>query len=304
MAIVFDFSRFASLLRKTLGPLGERLVRRADRLRERVARAWHFSKAPSRRQIQDAREALADRQYYELYDDLYREIQRNGLRTDDFIKIDQARDRIHRDVRELLEAGLIPPPGSRLLDLGCGDGGNSVYFSELGFRVTGVDVAPTAIEIATQQAVEKGLSIDYRVADVTNLGDLGTGAFDLAVDVGCLHMLVRDAERRGYLEGVRRALHPDGRFLLFESASSSDLSVPDEEAHIAKGITLVEGRYLPKQRRYIRFRGCGARTASLAQYHAELHRAGFEIVRDHGPWSPESPFAMLLARPRRGEAES
>ena len=36
----------------------------------------------------------------------------------------------------------------KTIDLGCGTGHYSIYFASLGFKVTGVDISPTAIKIA------------------------------------------------------------------------------------------------------------------------------------------------------------
>jgi 2-polyprenyl-3-methyl-5-hydroxy-6-metoxy-1,4-benzoquinol methylase len=37
------------------------------------------------------------------------------------------------------------PPGARVLDVGCGEGRDSVFFAERGFDVTGVDIARSGL---------------------------------------------------------------------------------------------------------------------------------------------------------------
>ena len=46
----------------------------------------------------------------------------------------------------------------QVLELGCGDGRDSLYLGSLGHSVTGVDVGARAIEIAQQKASERGLT--------------------------------------------------------------------------------------------------------------------------------------------------
>jgi SAM-dependent methyltransferase len=82
------------------------------------------------------------------------------------------------------------PPG-RVLELGCGEGVNSVYLDRRGFEVTAIDVSPTAIQRARGFAEREGASVDFRVADVTDLGDV-PAPFTLVFDRGLYHVVRRD----------------------------------------------------------------------------------------------------------------
>ena len=59
------------------------------------------------------------------------------------------------------------PPGSAL-DLACGTGRNALYLAEKGYEVTAVDISPRAIKLAGEAAREKGLEINWIVADLDN----------------------------------------------------------------------------------------------------------------------------------------
>jgi SAM-dependent methyltransferase len=82
-------------------------------------------------------------------------------------------------------------PG-RALDLGCGSGAHTVALAERGWKATGVDVIPRALERATRRVAEHRVDVDIVRADVTELPPdvVGTG-FDFFLDVGCFHGLTR-----------------------------------------------------------------------------------------------------------------
>ena len=80
----------------------------------------------------------------------------------------------------------------RALELGCGTGTNSVWLAQEGFEVTGVDMAPLAIERAKQRAGEAGVKVQFLVADVLHLPELN-GPFVFFFDRGCYHAVRRTA---------------------------------------------------------------------------------------------------------------
>jgi cyclopropane fatty-acyl-phospholipid synthase-like methyltransferase len=115
---------------------------------------------------------------------------------------------------EVIEGDRKLSPG-RALDLGCGTGNSSIYMAEHGWAVTGVDFAGFAVNRARRKARARGLDIDLRRADVTQLAGAGVdGPFDLVFDLGCFHGLDAEARGRYALEAAR--VSGDGAtYLLF-----------------------------------------------------------------------------------------
>ena len=111
---------------------------------------------------------------------------------------------------EVVESGKVRP--CRAIDLGCGTGNYVIYLATCGFEVTGVDLSPTAIEIAKENAAKKGAKCRFIVADI--LGDLREvdGTFDFAYDWEVLHHIFPD-ERAHYVENVYRLLNKGGKYL-------------------------------------------------------------------------------------------
>ncbi len=100
----------------------------------------------------------------------------------------------------------------RALEIGCGTGTNSVWLAQQGFDVTGVDVAPLAVERAKQRGADAGVSARFAVADVLHLPDL-SGPFSFFFDRGCYHAVRRSAPQ-DYAPAVARQLTTGARGLI------------------------------------------------------------------------------------------
>jgi SAM-dependent methyltransferase len=108
--------------------------------------------------------------------------------------------------------GLRPadPAACRVLELGCGDGGNLVpmAYGLPGSAFTGIDLSPRAIEHADELRRALNLeNLELRRADLTALGELGT--FDYIVCHG-VYSWVEPHVRDALLEACRVHLAPHG----------------------------------------------------------------------------------------------
>src|SRR4029077_17771737 len=56
--------------------------------------------------------------------------------------------------------------GDRILDVGCGEGRNSVWLAGLGCDVTGLDVSPLALDKARRLAAGQGVPVQFVETDV------------------------------------------------------------------------------------------------------------------------------------------
>jgi SAM-dependent methyltransferase len=111
----------------------------------------------------------------------------------------------------LVESGDVQP--GRAIDLGCGEGDNSIFLAQQGFQVTGVDFSPSAITKAMAKAQEAGADVEFLVDDLTRLGRV-VGQFDLLVDYGTFDDLsIKD--RTAYVDQVRSLAKPGANFLLW-----------------------------------------------------------------------------------------
>jgi methyl halide transferase len=100
----------------------------------------------------------------------------------------------------------------RALEIGCGTGTNSVWLAGQGFDVTGIDVAPLAVEQATERARAASVQVHFVAADVLHLPELG-GPFEFFFDRGCYHAVRRSAPQQ-YAPAVARQLTAGARGLI------------------------------------------------------------------------------------------
>jgi SAM-dependent methyltransferase len=105
-------------------------------------------------------------------------------------------------------------PAGKALDLGCGTGDSSIYLAQHGWKVTGVDYVPQALDKARAKAAATNAPVDFVRADVTRLSQEGIGAdFGLIVDNGCLHNM-SDGDRDAYVREVSAVAAPGARLLI------------------------------------------------------------------------------------------
>jgi SAM-dependent methyltransferase len=110
----------------------------------------------------------------------------------------------------LIESGELKR--GRAIDLGCGVGENVIYLAKEGFDASGVDVSWRAINKARRKAEAAGVSPRFLVGDVTNLTGI-EGPFDLVLDNGCLHSLLKNSHQ-AYVRTVLRLTQPGSHYLL------------------------------------------------------------------------------------------
>ena len=72
-------------------------------------------------------------------------------------------------------AGLTP---GRVLDVGCGEGGDAVWLARQGWTVTALDVSAVALDRAAAHARDAGVEIEWVHAGLVEAG-LPAGSFDL-----------------------------------------------------------------------------------------------------------------------------
>ena len=99
--------------------------------------------------------------------------------------------RIHPFNRFLADSIKDKQPG-KALDIGMGQGRNSLFLAAMGWQVTGFDISDVAVRQARAEAEKRGYKIDAQVADVDKF-DYGRQRWDLVVGMYMHEYLSRNA---------------------------------------------------------------------------------------------------------------
>lgn len=141
-------------------------------------------------------------------------VDRSTLRPADLAPVDEFHIRGRAASVEIVEA-LDLSADSHVLDLGSGLGGPARTLAELtGCTVTGVDLTPELVEVATALSGWTGLSdrTRFEVGDAT-----ATGLPDAAVDaVLTVHAAMNIPDKPGLYAEAFRVLRPGGRFVAYD----------------------------------------------------------------------------------------
>ena len=128
----------------------------------------------------------------------------------------------------------------RVLDAGCGDGRNLVYFLQRGFACHSIDRDPSAIEHV--RALAATLSADASASSFVT-GELdglpwGDGTMDAVVCSAVLHFAADAAHFGRMMEEMWRVLAPGG---LFFARLASNIGIEDRVGAAGRRVRLPDG---------------------------------------------------------------
>lgn len=168
------------------------------------------------------------------------------------------------------------------LEYGCGTGPGACFLAANGMEMDGIDLNPTAIEIAKREATKRRLTIHYAVGDVCQLPVKGK-KYDLIADSFCLQSIVTDDDRRKLFAFVRGRLRPKGHYFIatagfsatrlyedshFDAEMGIVYQPIDDEPEKYEDVVQLNGRWYSPHRRHL----------SLGQLANELAQAGFQVT--------------------------
>lgn len=134
------------------------------------------------------------------------------LTIDDLAPVDEFHSRRRLATRELA-AMLAPSAGEQVIDIGSGLGGPSRYLAATyGCRVSGIDLTPEFVEVATALTARTGLTglVDFRVGSALDL-PFADASFDLAWSQ---NVAMNIADRPRWYAEIHRVLKPGGRLAI------------------------------------------------------------------------------------------
>jgi 2-polyprenyl-6-hydroxyphenyl methylase/3-demethylubiquinone-9 3-methyltransferase len=110
--------------------------------------------------------------------------------------------------------------GKRVLDVGCGGGLLCEALTRAGASVTGIDMAPTMLEVARLHAHESALTIDYQLASAEQYAQTQAGQAPFDV-ITCMELIEHVPDPQRLFAAFARLLRPGGE--LFVSTINRNL---------------------------------------------------------------------------------
>lgn len=157
----------------------------------------------------------------------------------------------------------IAPPGTRLLDVGCGMGFTDLYLASLGYQVTGIDNDERIVARARDFSATMGVAAEFRVGDAFDLKQ-EPNHYEVAFSLGVLEHFDREVTVQLLAEQARCSRHVM-------------ICIPTGYTAYAAEIT-------------------DERIYSVRQLEAIVRDAGLEVVRSFGFGDVTATRVLRLAR--------
>lgn len=146
-------------------------------------------------------------------------------------------------------------PSSRVLEVAPGPGYFAIELAKLGdYRITGLDISETFVQIARANAIKAGVKIDFRFGNAS-LMPFADSTFDYLL---CRAAFKNFTEPRRALEEMYRVLKPGGRALIIDLRRDASPKCINQFidassfGRVNKMITKLTFRYMLLRRAYTR----------------------------------------------------
>lgn len=191
--------------------------------------------------------------------------------------------------------GLIP--GSKILDLYCGNGRHAVELAQTGFKVVGIDISFSRISFARNWARDDGAGATFLIADAQALPLRQT--FEAVLILGGSFTHWQEEEKNiSLLQGFRKVLKPGGLLLIdnpnplrFWRIQHPEGTMTDQKKVLYFDLPLGQGGTFGYVRYY------GIKTMKRLFQKAAMEVGAIWGDRAARPYSFDSPRMIVIGQP-------
>jgi SAM-dependent methyltransferase len=127
----------------------------------------------------------------------------------------------------------------KILDAGCGEGRNTIYFLNEGYQIFGADSNPIAIQMARiyAQTIQKEYDVYRFQTSLIEKLPFHQGAFDAIISSAVLHFATSKTHFLKMMEEMMRVLKPGGIFFLRMTTGQGEMQ--EKSPHLGNGVYLL-----------------------------------------------------------------
>ncbi len=138
-----------------------------------------------------------------------------------YAALDHNYDKMTRDhsrwdsVKDQYEQLLETYKPKRILDVGCGTGGEAITLASMGYSLVGIDGSDRLIEIAHNKAKDREVEVEFNVDDMTVLESISDESVDMIICRGnTLPHLLTMENMKSCIKSFKRVCSPNGLLIL------------------------------------------------------------------------------------------
>ena len=198
------------------------------------------------------------KKYYEAYDNRYKTIHEKGMSWSSDIPTPL----IIKIIKRLKVSNDLP-----ILEIGCGEGRDSIEVLKKGYNLLATDISQEAINYCKQKYPE----YKDRFAVLDCLKDEHKEKYSFIFSVAVIHMLILDEDRNKFYEFIFKHLDKNGKTLI--------LSMGDGETEFH---TDINEAFLEKERDYVsgkvKVAATSCRMISMENFEKEVKNSDLKII--------------------------
>lgn len=170
----------------------------------------------------------------------------------------ESKDEAQENLTKLLIQKAGVEKNSKILDVGCGIGGSSIYLAKkLNASVTGITISPIQVEMAKELAKREEVGVDFQVMDAENMKF--NNKFDVIWSIETLSHL---NDQKSFFNKASEQLSVDGKFAIIDWFEKEGLTMEQKEKFIEP---IKKGMLTPNMK-------------TLNDYKSFIEDAGLEMV--------------------------
>jgi tocopherol O-methyltransferase len=222
-------------------------------------------------------------EHYETVSQYYKSLWGDHIHHGYWVRGDETKEQAQEHLIEHL-AGLAGiRPGSRLLDIGCGFGGSSLFLSRtLGVSARGITISPVQVRMANEAAAREGLDAHFDLMDAEELH------FDECFDVlWSVESISHYRDRQRFFRRAVPHLKAGGTFALTDWFRKPGLSDEQTRRFIRpiEQSMFVELDTMSDYQEYLEASGCRVVHREILNDHcARSWDIGLDIIKKKALW--------------------